>query len=101
MTPDRRVRFYNCEMLKRPRIAMSELAQTTSETIRCLVKISKPIVSKECLDQIKTAIKPLNEALAALQIREGSSQTDEKTVKAAVRFFLEPNPKLDKMMNKM
>ena len=31
-----RVRFYNCEMLKRRRIAMSELAQTTKETINCL-----------------------------------------------------------------
>ena len=29
---NKRVRFYNCEMLKRPTIAMSELAQTTKET---------------------------------------------------------------------
>ena len=47
------------------------------------------------------AIKPLNEALAPLQIREGSSQADENTVKAAVRFFLQPNAKLDKTMNKI
>ena len=34
-------------------------------------------------------------------INEGTSQAEEKTVKAAVRLFLEPNKKLDSTMNKI
>ena len=98
---NKRVRFYNCEMLKRPRIAMSELAQTTKETVECLAKIRKPILPASALKEIKTSLKPFNDALAPLRIKEGSSQANEKTVKAAVRLFLEPNKTLDTVMNKM
>ena len=52
---NRRVNFYNCEMLKRPvskLCPMSKLAQTTSETIKCLDQIHKPILSTESLQNI-------------------------------------------------
>ena len=63
---NKRARFYNCEMLKRPRIAMSELAQTTKETINCLAQIRKPILPASSLQEIKKSVKPFNDALAQL-----------------------------------
>ena len=50
---NKRVRFYNCKMLKRPRIAMFELAHTTSETLNCLSQITKPILTPGSLEQLK------------------------------------------------
>ena len=75
---NKRARFYNCEMLKRPRIAMSELAQTTKETINCLAQIRKPILPASSLEEIKKSVKPFNDALAPLLINEGTSQAEEK-----------------------
>ena len=98
---NKRVKFYNCEMLKRPRVAMSELAQTTTETIKCLSEIKKPIVDPEELKQIRETIKPFDDLLQPLKLREGRSEATEANVKAAVRSFLQPNPKLDKYMNRI
>ena len=88
---NKRVKFYNCEMLKRPRVAMSELAQTTTETIKCLSEMKKPIVDPEALKHIRESMQPLDDLLQPLKLREG---TTEGT-------FLQPNPKLDKYMNKI
>ena len=65
----RRVKFYTCEMLKRPRIAMSELAQTTSDTIHCLGQLSKKtIMDSTPLKNVTEAVKPINDLLQPLQI---------------------------------
>lgn len=80
---------------------MSEFAQTTNDTIKCLGMIPKPILPAESLKLISEAVKPLDDAMRPLLIKEGSSQADEKTVKAAVRCILNPNPTLDKLMNKI
>ena len=51
------------------------------------------------LQNVTEAIKPINDALKALLIK-GSSEANESNVKAAVRS-LQPNEKLDLIMNKM
>ena len=88
-------------MLERPSIAMSKLAQTTRDTIDCLKQMKKPIMDAEALDSLAGAIKPLNDLLQPLKINDGSSEATQSNVKATVRSFLEPNDKLDKMMNKI
>ena len=80
---------------------MSELAQTTADTIDSLKQMKKPIMDAEALDSLAATIKPLNDLLQPLKINEGSSEATQSNVKAAVRSFLEPNEKLDKMMNKI
>ena len=97
---NKRVKFYNCEMLKRPRVAMSELAQTTTETIKCLSEMKKPIVDPEALKHIRESMQLLND-LQPLKLREGTSEATQANIKATVRSFLQPNPKLDKNMNKI
>ena len=82
---NKRVKFYNSEMLKRPRVAMSELAQTTTETIKCLGEMKKPIVDPEALKHIRESMQLLND-LQPLKLREGTSEATEANVKAAVTY---------------
>ena len=56
---NRRVKFYNCEMRKRPRIAKSKLAQTTVDTIHCLSQLSKKPIDSTALKNVTEAINDL------------------------------------------
>ena len=88
----------NCEYLKRPKIGLSELAETVRETIRMLENMNNPILKSESLNELKQAFSVIISSLEPLHTK-GNAFPREKEVKKAVRCLIEPNEESDSILD--
>jgi hypothetical protein len=88
----------NCEYLKRPKIGLSELAETVKETIHMLENMNNPILKSKCLNELKQAFSVIMSSLEPLDTKANAFPR-EKEVKKAVRCLIEPNEELDSILD--
>lgn len=88
----------NCEYLKRPKIGLSELAETVRETIRMLENMNNPILKSKCLNELKQAFSVIISSLEPLDTKSNAFPR-EKEVKKTVRCLIEPNEELDSILD--
>jgi hypothetical protein len=84
----------NCEYLKRPKIALSELAETVAENLNVLKSSEYNLVHRdhfnilsESLANIKTCLTPMNNKI--------NDNPSEEEIKRAIRSIIEPNEQLE------
>lgn len=82
----KRLHPWNCEWLNRPRVAISELAQTISENLLITKKYQGTIFTDKAVDKLFTKFRPVKDALARFDNKDRSS--DEQPTEDDVRKFM-------------
>ena len=76
----------SCEWLKRPKVAMSEMAETLNTNMDILLNKQMTLLSKEGLQKYQRKLKPLVKSIANLDNKNQPNATRRRCKRSAKVF---------------
>lgn len=96
----KRLHGMSCEWLKRPKVAMSELAATLNENMQLLQDNSGQLINDMAVENLKTAMQPMHNSLLKLNTRN-NTPANKGDIKNVLMTLMNNNNGLPGIMEQM
>lgn len=83
--------------MKRPKVALSELAETLTANVQALEEMKDKILDNNSLIQLKQSLSDITHSMEQLNTKNNAAASSAQ-VKRAIRSIIAPNEALDKIM---
>lgn len=93
----KRLKVFNCELLSRPKIGVSELAASIDSPLQAVSDGNSSLVNVEGIKKLQEKLSPLSKALEPLNSLNKMVPTTGN-VKEMLRFFLTDDPEVEKLV---